>query len=158
MESARRFNFGGVRIEVLAPFPDYVPRDVPGNNDSLVLRLRFGRHTFLLTGDVEKQIEYRMLGENELAHADVLKVAHHGSKTSTTEDFLNAVSPAFAIISDGFENSYGHPHPDVIARLEQHHAGILRTDRDGLITIRSDGRRLSVETFSGAALARGGRY
>ncbi len=154
MRSPRLFLFGGAQVEVLAPFPDYVPRDVPGNNDSLVIRLRYGRHTFLLCGDAEKQIEYRMLGENELAHADVLKVAHHGSKTSTTEDFLNAVSPAFAIISDGFENSYGHPHPDVIARLEQHHAGILRTDQDGLITVRSDGRRLSVETFSGAALAR----
>jgi competence protein ComEC len=154
MESPRRFSFGGAEVEVLAPFPDYVPRDVPGNNDSLVLRLHYGRHAFLLCGDIEKQIEYRMLGENELAHADVLKVAHHGSKTSTTEDFLNAVSPVFAIISDGFENSYGHPAPEVISRLEQHHAGILRTDQDGLITIRSDGRRLSVETFSDAALAR----
>ena len=153
MVSPRRFTFGGAQVDVLAPFPDYVPRDVPGNNDSLVIRLRYGRHTFLLCGDAEKLIEYRMLDENELAHADVLKVAHHGSKTSSTEEFLNAVSPAFAIISDGFENSYGHPHADVIARLEQHHAGILRTDREGLITIRSDGRRLSVETFRGAAQA-----
>ena len=153
MVSPRRFTFGGAQVDVLAPFPDYVPRDVPGNNDSLVIRLRYGRHTFLLCGDAEKLIEYRMLDENELAHADVLKVAHHGSKTSSTEEFLNAVSPAFAIISDGFENSYGHPHADVIARLEQHHAGVLRTDQEGLITIRSDGRRLSVETFRGAAQA-----
>jgi competence protein ComEC len=154
MQPSRRFAFGGAEIEVLAPFPDYVPGDVPANNDSLVLRLHYGRHTFLLCGDAEKQIEYRMLDENELSRIDVLKVGHHGSRTSSTEEFLTAVSPTFAVISDGFENSYGHPHPDVIARLEQHRAEVLRTDQQGLISIRSDGRRLSVETFAAAALAR----
>ncbi len=152
MQSSRRFAFGGAEIEVLAPFPDYVPGDTPGNNDSLVLRLRYGRNSFLLCGDAEKQIEYRMLDGGELSHVDVLKVAHHGSRTSSTEEFLTAISPAFAVISDGFENSYGHPHPDVIARLERHRADVLRTDRQGLITIRSDGRRLSVETFADSAL------
>jgi len=68
-------------------------------------------------------------------------VAHHGSRTSSTEEFLNAVQPAFAVISAGFENSYGHPHPTVVQRLREHHAVILRTDLDGLITIRPDGRR-----------------
>jgi competence protein ComEC len=152
LRSPRHFVFGGAGIDVLAPLPDYVPGDVPKNNDSLVLRLRYGRHRFLLSGDVEKQVEYRMLDANELTHADVLKVAHHGSKTSTTEAFLDAVSPTFAVISDGFENSYGHPHPDVIARLKQHHAEIFRTDLDGLITIRSNGNRLSVATFAGDSL------
>ena len=75
------------------------------------------------------------------------KVGHHGSKTSSSEPFLEAVHPAFAIISDGFENSFGHPNHDVLARLELHHADTLRTDTVGLITIRSDGRRLSVETW-----------
>src|SRR5471030_382846 len=126
---------------------DYIPNDEPKNNDSLVLRISYGRRSFLLTGDVERQVEREMLDTNELQHVDVLKVAHHGSRTSSTEEFLSAVTPAFAVISDGFENSYGHPHPAVIERLQQHHADILRTDQQGLITIRTDGRRLSVETY-----------
>ena len=77
---------------------------------------------------------------------DVLKVAHHGSRTSSTEEFLSAVRPGFAVISAGFENSYGHPHPTVVQRLREHHTAILRTDLDGMITIRTDGRKLEVET------------
>jgi competence protein ComEC len=146
-QSPRCFPFGGAQIEVLAPFADYIPNDEPKNNDSLVLRISYGRRSFLLTGDVERQVEREMLDTNELQHVDVLKVAHHGSRTSSTEEFLSAVTPAFAVISDGFENSYGHPHPAVIERLQQHHADILRTDQQGLITIRTDGRRLSVETY-----------
>lgn len=149
MSAPRSFAYGGAEIDVLAPVADYVPAATPKNNDSLVLRIRYGRHTFLLCGDVERQIEYRILDESELRHADVLKVAHHGSRTSTTEEFLSAVNPAFAVISAGYENSYGHPHPDILDRLARHGAAALRTDRHGLVTIRSDGRRLDVETFSG---------
>ncbi len=147
LQSPRCFPFGGAEIEVLAPLPDYIPNDTPKNNDSLVLRISYGRRSFLLTGDVERPVERTMLDANEVRHADVLKVAHHGSRTSSTEEFLSAVSPAFAVISDGFENSYGHPHPTVIERLQQHHADVLRTDQQGLITIRTDGRHLSVETY-----------
>ena len=77
-----------------------------------------------------------------------LKVGHHGSKTSTTPDFLEAVSPSVAIISAGFENSFGHPHASVLARLAERHSAVLRTDRDGLITVRSDGRKLSLDSMS----------
>lgn len=147
LRSPARFAFGGAEIEVLAPFPDYVPADTPKNNDSLVMRVGYGRHSFLLGGDVERQIERRMLDANEIERSDVLKVPHHGSKTSSTEAFLSAVQPTFAVISAGFENSYGHPNCEVIERLEEHHAGVLRTDRDGLVTLRTDGRRLSVETY-----------
>jgi beta-lactamase superfamily II metal-dependent hydrolase len=77
-----------------------------------------------------------------------------GSRTSSTEEFLGAVTPAFAVISDGFENSYGQPHATVIELLEQHHAAILRTDKEGLITIHSDGRRLAVETYQGSLRGR----
>ncbi len=141
--------FGGAEIEVLAPLPGYEPAADPKNNDSLVLRIRNARHSFLLTGDVERPIELWMLAENELRRTDVLKVAHHGSRTSTTELFLDAVQPSFAIISAGFENSYGHPNRDVVQRLEQHNAAVLRTDLDGMVTVRSDGRRLHVETHNG---------
>jgi competence protein ComEC len=146
LQAGGKLTFGGAEIDVLAPLADYVPSDTPKNNDSLVLRLSYGRNAFLLSGDVERPIERRMLEDHELGPTDVLKVAHHGSKTSSTEEFLDAVQPAFAVISVGLDNSYGHPHPDVIERLRAHHAAIFRTDLDGLISIRSDGRRLSLET------------
>jgi competence protein ComEC len=127
--------------------------DTPENNDSLVLRLRYGRHAFLLCGDVERPIERRMVGDNELSRTDVLKVPHHGSKTSSTEPFLDAIQPTFAVISVGLDNSYGHPNRDVIERLREHHASVFRTDEDSLISIRSDGRRLHVDTNRWSASA-----
>jgi competence protein ComEC len=144
-----RFEFGGATLEILAPLPDYAPSDAPKNNDSLVLRVRYGRHAFLLCGDVERQIEWAMLDAGEGARADVLKVAHHGSKTSSTEEFIAAVAPTFAIVSAGFENSYGHPNREVLDRLERHGAVVLRTDLDGMVTVRSDGRRLELGTYYG---------
>jgi len=147
LEAPARFAFGGAEIEVLAPFADYIPSDTPKNNDSLVLRVRYGNRSFLLCGDAERPIERRMLEENEIARTDVLKVAHHGSRTSSTEDFLEAANPAFAVISVGLDNSYGHPNQDVVERLLAHHVGLFRTDRQGLVTVLTDGRKLSVESF-----------
>jgi competence protein ComEC len=136
------FVFSGATIEVLAPARDYVPMS-PGNNDSLVLRVTYGSRSFMLTGDLERVEEYRLLEQGRALHADVLKVGHHGSKTSTTQEFLDAVSPSIAVISAGYENSFGHPHPDVLARLNERHTTILRTDRFGLATVRTDGHRLT---------------
>jgi competence protein ComEC len=140
-----RFAYGGAEVEVLAPPADYVASGLPKNNDSLVMRIRFGQHAFLLSGDVERPIERRMLADGGLGRSEILKVPHHGSKTSSTEEFLDRVQPLYAVISVGLDNSYGHPHPDVLERLREHNAVIFRTDRDGLISIRSDGRRLSVD-------------
>jgi len=131
---------------VLAPFADYQPAATPKNDDSLVLRLRYGSRSFLLSGDIEKDVERRMVGENEVEPVDVLKVAHHGSRTSSTEEFLSAANPSFALISVGVDNSYGHPNRDVLERLEERHSEILRTDSSGLITIRTDGDHLTVDT------------
>lgn len=131
--------FGQARIQVLAPLADYVPMS-PGNNDSLVLRVTYGQRSFLLMGDLERQEEVRLPPDQ--VRADVLKVGHHGSRTSTMQAFLDAVAPSVAIVSAGYENSFGHPHADVLARLEARHAAILRTDRLGLATVRTDGRRL----------------
>ena len=148
MKCCEDFDYGGTRIQVLSPPAEYEPEEHAKNNDSLVLRVQYGKYSLLLTGDMEKQVEAQLFAEGKLSHIDVLKVPHHGSKTSSTEPFLEAIRPSFAIISDGFENSFHHPHFTVIDRLKEHHAAILRTDQLGLITIRNDGRRLSLETVA----------
>jgi competence protein ComEC len=139
--SAPPADYGGARLEVLSP-PAGFSSAKAGNNDSLALRVTYGANSFLLTGDLESPMERLLLADGRPLHADVLKVGHHGSKTSTSPDFLDAVSPSIAIISAGFENSFGHPHPSVLARLEERHSAILRTDLAGLVTVRSDGHKL----------------
>lgn len=143
--------FGGARIDILSPARDYNPRPNPENNDSLVLRIRYGEHSFLLTGDIDGSVEGQMLADPQFGRIDVLKVAHHGGRKSTTAPFLETARPAFAVVSDGLGNMFGHPSPDVVERLAAAHAGLYRTDRDGLVTIRSDGHRISVETYAGSA-------
>lgn len=145
MRQGNGFDFGGARIEVLAPVTDYQAAATPSNNDSLVMRVSFRKISFLLTGDMERRIEEELLSQGSVVHADVLKVGHHGSKTSSTEPFLDAVHPALAVISDGFENSYGHPHRNTLAALQSRHIPALRTDQTGLICIWTDGYRLHYE-------------
>jgi competence protein ComEC len=152
LHRGQRFNYGGAELEVLAPSLDYVPKEAPHNNDSLAFRVTFGRHSFLLSGDIERQIEAELIAEGLVRKTDVLKVPHHGSKTSSTAAFLDLLRPAFAVMSAGFENSYGHPHAEVLERYEERQACVLRTDLDGLVTVRSDGRRLRMDMgrWSGA--------
>jgi len=146
LTQGRQFDYSGVRFEVLAPAAGYVPASAPRNNDSLVLRLTYGQRSAILSGDVERQVESELVAENLVRHTDVLKVAHHGSKTSTTEPFLEAVHPAFAVISAGFENLSGHPNADVLDRLQAAKIEVFRTDQLGAITIRTDGRRIEIQT------------
>lgn len=143
-----RFDFGGTTIEVLTPLADYAGQPATAkNNDSLGFAIEFGEHRFLLTGDMEQAVEQQLVSGNEtLPKADVLKVAHHGSKTSSTAEFLDRVRPKFALISDGVDNLFHHPHPSVVARLEERHVGTLRTDLEGLLTITSDGEHLYFRT------------
>ena len=145
MQRSSPFVFGGTRVQVLAPGVDYVPDITPKNDDSLVMRLEFGSTSFLLTGDMEKKVEEQLFYSGLLQRTDVLKVGHHGSRTSTTSDLLDAVHPAFGLISDGFENSYGHPHPLTLQALQERHVAVYRTDEHGLIRVISDGKRISVE-------------
>jgi competence protein ComEC len=144
--SSAPFDYSGARLEVLSPPKNFAP-STPGNNDSLALRITYGVHSFLLTGDLESPMERLLLADGRPLHADVLKVGHHGSKTSTTPGFLAAVSPSVAIISAGFANSFGHPNSGVLARLGERHSAILRTDQDGLSTVRSDGRKLYLDSM-----------
>ncbi len=141
------FEIDGARVEVLSPFahPDEPP--MSDNNGSLVLRIKFGARSFLLTGDIEKEAEARLvLSESDL-RSDVLKVAHHGSKTSSTVEFLEKVKPQHAVISVAEHSPFGHPHPEALARLQTTGASIWRTSECGAITISTDGSDLRVETF-----------
>ncbi len=141
------FSIGGAQIRVLAPSKDYVMGESAANDDSLVLEIHYGRRSILLTGDAERSIEDDLLASNELRPVTLLKVGHHGSKTSSSEEFLEKVAPEFALISDGYLNQFHHPHPSVLARLADHHIGVFRTDQRGLITFWTDGDKVEVETF-----------
>jgi competence protein ComEC len=146
----KSFAWDGVEGQVF--WPDKSPADIAPlakNNDSLVMRLRYGNRTLLLPGDAEKDVERTILAENsvEELQADVLKVGHHGSKNSTMPDFLAAVRPRVAIISSGEGNPYGHPSRELVERLESAGVRILRTDRDGAIQVLTDGDRVEISCF-----------
>ena len=114
------------------------------NDYSAVLHLVYGNTSFLFTGDASKPSEYEML-RNGLPKADVLKVGHHGSRSSTTEAFLKAVSPSIGVISVEADNSYGHPTRETLERLARHHIQVLRTDQDGTVIVTSDGQTIKVD-------------
>src|SRR5262245_26894467 len=137
----------GVRVDVLAPFSDPGRPPMSDNNESLVLRITFGDHSFLLTGDIEKSAEARLVQSESDLRANVLKVAHHGSKTSSTIEFLERVKPRHAVISVAKLSPFGHPHAETMARLQTTNARIWRTSECGAITISTDGSDLRVETF-----------
>ena len=134
--------FGGTWISVLAPATDYVPGDQPANDDSMVMRIQYGDRSFLLTGDMESPVERAVAESAGWPHADVLKVGHHGSKTSSTPEFLDQVHPAMAVMSAGYGNLYGHPHPITLASLRDRHVLAFRTDLDGAVTLVTDGKRV----------------
>ena len=121
--------------------------DADIDNNSLVLHLRAGRVSFLFTGDIRSEAELQLIARRAALNSAVLKVAHHGSDTSTTREFLSAVDPQIAVISVGAENKFGHPNPDVVTRLEQQLGAdnIHRTDHHGTIQFTTDGERLWVE-------------
>ena len=136
----------GVAIEFLAPDSAWTASLADPNEASTIALVRFGSVRFLLVGDAEQAEEGWLLehARGEL-HADVLKVGHHGSSTSSGDRFLAAVHPAAAIISVGVDNPYGHPSPDVIAALYRVGARVVRTDQLGTIVVRTDGRTATLE-------------
>jgi competence protein ComEC len=145
--ASKPFSIGGAYIRVLAPAPNYVPGAAAQNDDSLVLELTYGKRRVLLTGDAERPVEDDMVASGLLRPVTLLKVGHHGSRTSSSEEFLEAVQPQFAFISDGYKNQFHHPNPDVLKRLAEHHSAVFRTDRQGLITFLTDGERVEIRTF-----------
>ncbi len=139
----------GVWLDVLNPPPTMgAPISWNTNNNSIVIKLTYGEVSFLLAADIEAEAEDDIVGSAVSLNSDVLKVAHHGSKTSTTGPFLAAVSPRAAVISVGAENSFGHPHKTVLDRLGDQigEDQVYLTPKQGTVEFITDGHRLWVHT------------
>lgn len=136
----------GVRFEVLAPDSSWTARQTDANETSVVLRVAYGAVSFLLTGDAEAAEEEWMLQNTDpaLLRVDILKLGHHGSKTSSTPAFVDAVRPRLGVISVGEDNRYGHPSPETLVTFAERAIPLLRTDRDGVIVVSTDGRAVQV--------------
>lgn len=133
-----------VVLEILHPFEDWQGKELKdSNHSSIVLRLAFRENSFLFTGDIYNFQEREMILREAKIDSDILKVAHHGSKTSSSEEFIEKVSPEIAIIQVGKDNSYGHPRQETLETLNKYGIKIFRTDQDGDIKIISDGANYS---------------
>lgn len=133
----------GMLLEILHPM---APSADELNDASIVSRISYDRVSFLFTGDAEKASEEEILGRGYVLDSTVLKLGHHGSNTSTSEAFLNAVDPEVVIILVGRDNSYGHPHEEVLNRLAEQGAQIYRTDMHGTIVVTTDGETYDIDT------------
>lgn len=133
-------------FRILNPFMDYKISKSAFNNSSLVLKLKYGFSKFLFTGDIESETENMLIYNKINMKSDILKIAHHGSDTSTTELFIEAVSPAAGIISVG-RNHFGNPSKNVMKRLKENNIKTYRTDKDGAVIIKTNGSRIRLCTF-----------
>jgi competence protein ComEC len=121
------------------------------NNNSLVLRISYGAVRFLFPGDIEAEAENRILARRAYLASEVIKVPHHGGRTSSSARFIRAVRPTYAIATAGAFNPFGHPSPEVVKRYEAMGARVLQTSRDGAITMITDGKNLRVTTAAQAS-------
>ena len=140
---------GGVEMRVHHPKPADWERQRVRNDDSLVIELRYGQVSMLLTGDIGIDVERDLLPTLDLLPIVVLKAPHHGSSTSSSEEFIQALEPRLVLISCGRANPYGHPTAPVMARYDAAGATVLRTDLNGQIEVLTDGLSLTVDTYAG---------
>jgi len=140
-EEGNSYDLGKAKITILS-----VLKNTSTNNSSIVCRLDFENTSFLFTGDAEYEAEKHLLDIKANLKADVLKVGHHGSDTSTMYSFLREIMPKIAVIEVGSNNSYGHPSSETIDKLQQADSQIYRTDINGNIIITSDGDKLKIES------------
>jgi len=144
--AGQRIKAGKVYSDILWPMENLEGKIVKNDdNTSIVIKLIFNKESFLFTGDIDKSIEGELIEKYDI-DSDILKVAHHGSKTSTSEEFLGKVLPEIAVIQVG-ENKYGHPHSEVLERLKFFDIKTLRTDEKGDVKIISDGKKYKIETL-----------
>jgi competence protein ComEC len=144
--SGERFTLDGVRFSVLHPRPGWSEWGEDVNEDSLVLLVEYGEFQALFTGDAGFAVEAEL--RSSLRRVDLLKVGHHGSRGSTGGELLDSLRPAAAVISVG-RNDYGHPAAETLERLARRHVPVLRTDRDGTISVKTDGRTMWISSRSG---------
>jgi competence protein ComEC len=142
-----QLNVGGTRIQVFSPRTD-IPSGTSANNSSVVTKLSYGDVRILLTGDIEREVEAELLLDPSCdLEADVVKVPHHGSRTSSTEAFVQRVSAGTAVISVGRRSPFGHPHAEVVARWRNSGANVLTTGERGTITVSTDGSNVELQRF-----------
>ncbi|OGZ17464.1 MAG: hypothetical protein A2Z78_00800 [Candidatus Nealsonbacteria bacterium RBG_13_36_15] len=135
-----------IYLDIFYPFDNLEDQEVKNTNDTSIINLlAFAQHSFLFTGDIDKSVEKELIEKNVDLTADILKISHHGSKTSTSKEFIEKISPEITVISAGRDNKYGHPHQEVLERLENYGIRILRTDLDGDIKIISDGINYKIQ-------------
>lgn len=144
-EVKQKISVGDAVITVLAPCEKLLGPNEDANNYSIVLKVVYGETSFMFTGDAHTESEAEMLKTFSAAElkCDVLKMGHHGSSTSSSEEFLRAVDPDTVLISVGEGNSYGHPHEETLEKIEKYGYNVFRTDMDGTIVLSSDGKTVS---------------
>jgi competence protein ComEC len=147
--AGHRLNVDGVDISVLHPEPADWERQRVRNDDSVVIDIRWGDVSVLLTGDIGRAVERRLSGDLRPSPLRIVKVPHHGSLTSSSAEFVRALRPRVAVFSVGRSNRFGHPALPVLERYVEAGTTVFRTDRDGAVTIDSDGRSIDVRTFNG---------
>lgn len=136
------YQIGGIKLKFISPNLNFDDE----NENSFVSLVEFGDVKALFTGDIEKRAEKDILSRNINIGADILKVSHHGSRTASSQHFLNAVHPSVAVIQSEKDNNYGHPHDETLRRLEEIGCRILRTDEDGTIILSTDGKTIRRST------------
>lgn len=140
IEEPQEVSFGDVRLHILYPDHSFKGKRISNlNNSSIVIKIQYKEIDMLLTGDAEQEEEAELVETGVDLRAEILKVGHHGSETSSTEAFLKAVQPEVAVISSGVGNKYGHPSPRTLRRLERLGIPVRRTDTEGTIHLRTDG-------------------
>lgn len=144
-QAGQSISAGDVPMEVLSPLENLQGQELANfNNSSVVIKAVFGQNSFLFTGDISKTAEKKIIGSGADVKANVLKIAHHGSNSSTSEELLTAVSPETAVISVGAGNTYGHPSQGTLDILNKYGIRVLRTDQQGDIKIISDGNNFKI--------------
>ena len=136
-----QIQLGGATVTILHCWPEAINYGRT-NDSSIVTRNDYGQTAFIITGDAEDWSEYMMIDSSMNLKANVLRIAHHGSNTASTAEFLRTIQPKYAVISVGKDNGYGHPHQEVLGRLADIKAEILRTDELGTIIMESDGKTI----------------
>src|SRR4029453_8828078 len=151
LKAGDRFEIDGVDVLVIHPDLPDGERERGGNDHSLVFDLRWGDVSLLLTGDIGRSIERARSSSIAPARMRIVKVPPPGTRTSSSIEFVRTLAPTIAVVSAGRGNHFGHPVPEVLQRYEEVGAEIFRTDRDGAVTVETDGKSVHVQSFTGRA-------